>query len=36
MKKLALSLAVISALGLSACDSESIEDVKQQLNIFGK
>ncbi len=31
MKKLALSLAVISALGLSACDSESIEDVKQEV-----
>lgn len=30
MKKLALSLAVISALGLSACDSETIEDVKKE------
>jgi Pla-1/cef family extracellular lipase len=35
MKKLALSLAVISALGLSACDSESIEDVKQQVSENG-
>ena len=31
MKKLALSLAVISALGLSACDSETIEDVKKEV-----
>lgn len=31
MKKLALSLAVISALGLSACDSETIEDVQQEV-----
>jgi Pla-1/cef family extracellular lipase len=31
MKKLALSLAIISALGLSACDSETIEDVKQEV-----
>jgi Pla-1/cef family extracellular lipase len=30
MKKLALSLAVISALGLSACDSETIEDVQKE------
>jgi len=29
MKKLALSLAIISALGLSACDSETIEDVQK-------
>ncbi len=28
MKKLVLSLAIISALGLSGCDSESIKDVK--------
>ncbi|WP_440873934.1 VolA/Pla-1 family phospholipase [Thalassotalea sp. PLHSN55] len=28
MKKLVLSLAVISALGLSACDSESLEDAQ--------
>ena len=28
MKKLVLSLAIISALGLSGCDSETIEDVK--------
>ncbi|PKG86419.1 lipase [Colwellia sp. 75C3] len=31
MKKLALSLAIISALGLSACDSETIEDVKKEV-----
>jgi len=31
MKKLALSLAIISALGLSACDSETIEDVQQEV-----
>ena len=31
MKKLALSLAIISALGLSACDSETIEDVKNEV-----
>ncbi len=31
MKKLALSLAVISALGLSACDSETIEDVQKEV-----
>lgn len=31
MKKLALSLAVISALGLSACDSETIEDIQQEV-----
>ncbi|MEW6993194.1 VolA/Pla-1 family phospholipase [Colwelliaceae bacterium MEBiC 14330] len=35
MKKLALSLAIVSALGLSACDSESIEDVKQQVEENG-
>ncbi|MBU2925661.1 lipase [Colwellia sp. 4_MG-2023] len=29
MKKLVLSLAIISALGLSGCDSETVEDVKQ-------
>lgn len=28
MKKLVISLAIISALGLSGCDSETIEDVK--------
>jgi len=28
MKKLVLSLAIMSALGLSGCDSETIEDVK--------
>ncbi len=31
MKKLALSLAIISALGLSACDSETIEDVQNEV-----
>jgi len=31
MKKLALSLAIISALGLSACDSETIEDIQQEV-----
>ncbi len=31
MKKLALSLAIISALGLTACDSETIEDVKNEV-----
>jgi Pla-1/cef family extracellular lipase len=31
MKKLALSLAVISALGLSACDSETIEDIQKEV-----
>ncbi|TMM45945.1 VolA/Pla-1 family phospholipase [Colwellia ponticola] len=31
MKKLALSLAIISALGLSACDTETIEDVQQEV-----
>ncbi|MCP4989515.1 MAG: lipase [Colwellia sp.] len=31
MKKLALSLAIISALGLTACDSETIEDVKNDV-----
>ncbi|WP_019029399.1 VolA/Pla-1 family phospholipase [Colwellia piezophila] len=31
MKKLALSLAIISALGLSACDSETIEDVQKEV-----
>lgn len=31
MKKLVLSLAVISALGLSGCDSETIEDVKKDV-----
>jgi len=35
MKKLALSLAIISALGLSACDSESIEDVQQEVKDNG-
>lgn len=29
MKKLAVSLAIISALSLSACDNETIEDVQQ-------
>ena len=29
MKKLILSLAIVSALGLSGCDSETVEDVKQ-------
>ena len=29
MNKLVLSLAIISALGLSGCDSETIEDVKK-------
>lgn len=31
MKKLALSIAIISALGLSACDNETIEDVKKEV-----
>ena len=31
MKKLALSLAIISALGLSACDSETIEDIQKEV-----
>jgi len=31
MKKLALSLAIISALTLSACDSETIEDVQKEV-----
>ena len=31
MKKLALSLAIISALGLSACNNETIEDVQQEV-----
>lgn len=31
MKKLVLSLAIISALGLSGCDSETIEDVKNDV-----
>jgi Pla-1/cef family extracellular lipase len=31
MKKLALSLAVISALGLSACDNETIEDIQKEV-----
>jgi Pla-1/cef family extracellular lipase len=31
MKKLALSIAIISALGLSACDSETIEDVQKEV-----
>ncbi|KGJ91826.1 VolA/Pla-1 family phospholipase [Colwellia psychrerythraea] len=35
MKKLALSLAIISALGLSACGSESIEDVQQEVKDNG-
>ena len=35
MKKLALSLAIISALGLSACDSETIEDVKNEVAANG-
>ena len=35
MKKLALSLAVISALGLSACDSETIEDVQKEAEVNG-
>jgi Pla-1/cef family extracellular lipase len=29
MKKLILSLAIVSALGLSGCDSETVEDVKK-------
>jgi len=31
MKKLVLSLAIVSALGLSGCDSENIEDVKNDV-----
>ncbi|MBU2891909.1 lipase [Colwellia sp. D2M02] len=31
MKKLALSISIISALGLSACNNETIEDVKQEV-----
>ncbi|WP_448547801.1 VolA/Pla-1 family phospholipase [Thalassotalea fusca] len=31
MKKLVLGLAVASALGLSACDSESVKDVKESV-----
>lgn len=31
MNKLVLSLAIISALGLSGCDSETIEDVKKDV-----
>ena len=31
MKKLVLSLAIISALGLSGCGSETIEDVKKEV-----
>ena len=31
MKKLALSLAIVSALGLTACDSETIQDVKDDV-----
>jgi Pla-1/cef family extracellular lipase len=31
MKKLALSLAIISALGLSACGSETIEDIQKEV-----
>ena len=31
MKKLVLSLAIISALGLSGCDNETIEDVKKEV-----
>ncbi|MDP7591147.1 MAG: lipase [Litorilituus sp.] len=31
MKKLVLSLAIISALGLSGCDNETIEDVKSDV-----
>jgi len=31
MKKLILSLAIASTLGLSACDSETIEDVQQEV-----
>ena len=30
MKKLILSLAIFSALGLSGCDSETIKDVKNE------
>jgi Pla-1/cef family extracellular lipase len=30
MKKLVIGLAIASALGLSACDSESVKDVQQQ------
>lgn len=35
MKKLALSLAIVSALSLSACDSETIEDVKKDVEENG-
>ncbi|MGL1959198.1 MAG: lipase [Colwellia sp.] len=31
MKKLVISLTIISALGLSGCDSETIEDVKKEV-----
>lgn len=31
MKKLALSLAIVSALGLSACGSETIEDIQKEV-----
>ena len=31
MNKLVISLAVISALGLSACDSETIKDVQTEV-----
>jgi len=31
MKKLALSIAVISALSLSACDNETIEDIQKEV-----
>ena len=35
MKKLVLSLAIASTLGLTACDSETIEDVKQEVEENG-
>ena len=35
MKKLALSIAIISALGLSACNNESIEDVQKEVEANG-
>lgn len=31
MKKLVISLAIVSALSLSACDSETVEDVKKEV-----
>ncbi|SET31530.1 VolA/Pla-1 family phospholipase [Thalassotalea agarivorans] len=35
MRKLALSLAILTSLGLSGCDSESIEDVKNDVEQNG-